>query len=393
MPVPRIPRASQSFRIVDTFTPTPTADATDLRFFPRGSQPESFQSQRKPAATTSRNMKMAVTIVGPGAGIHSNQKAWAALDQNPKLYMQVYGQSRGMYDRYPLGWPGGSPAPNLESLAEEMAASGVVETSQCLVLGSRGGQIVLPHLWSRFGDAIPPSIVINGGCALETPRQFVWPNDAVTLLVMGGQDYFRKPELTVEQYMKEARERVPKTNRFTAQLVVPDMGHIPEPFVLEAVLSHRVFAALKSWPFSASQFISTFQNILLELRGHGIKASLMYTAAPGRWMTLQLPQRPAAAPAPAPAAPAAPRVQQGTSTVAPASQSLRYRPHPSTTSAPPAPLYREVSERSPLQKARTMEFSRDQSFVPPLRYGAGPSYQPAFSKSLLLPVRSVVSVR
>jgi len=130
-----------------------------------------------------------------------------------------------------------------------------------LVLGSRGGQIVLPHLWSRFGDAIPPSIVINGGCALETPRQFVWPNDAVTLLVMGGQDYFRKPELTVEQYMKEARERVPKTNRFTAQLVVPDMGHIPEPFVLEAVLSHRVFAALKSWPFSASQFISTFQDV------------------------------------------------------------------------------------------------------------------------------------
>ena len=107
-------------------------------------------------------------------------QAWAALDQNPKLYMQVYGQSRceqktweqdfgqrlvrycwyfycsisllvsfpypyckkftsitgpkqnpsqgcprsipavrGMYDRYPLGWPGGSPAPNLVAWIDE----------------------------------------------------------------------------------------------------------------------------------------------------------------------------------------------------------------------------------------------------------------------------------
>lgn len=95
---------------------------------------------------------------------------------------------------------------------------------------------------------------------------------------------------------------------------------------------------------------SALQNEMMnlpQLRTFGLHVfrysqGLMYTAAPGRWMTLQLPQRPAAAPAPAPAAPTAPRVQQGTSTVAPASQSLRYRPHPSTTSAP---LYREVSER------------------------------------------------
>ncbi|CAL1157844.1 unnamed protein product, partial [Cladocopium goreaui] len=71
------------------------------------------RGSRNSGATTSRNMRLAVTIIGPGAGIHSNQEAWGALDQNPKLYLQVYGQSRGAYDRYPPSWPGGSPAPNL----------------------------------------------------------------------------------------------------------------------------------------------------------------------------------------------------------------------------------------------------------------------------------------
>lgn len=390
MPTPTLwgGRKQQSYRIVDTFTPT--ADPADLRFFPHdlqqgnrhgGEKPRGSVQKAKPrnsGATTSRNMRLAVTIIGPGAGIHSNQEAWGALDQNPKLYLQVYGQSRGAYDRYPPSWPGGSPAPNLESLAEELTSSGVVENSHCIVLGSRGRQIVLPHLWSRFGDAMPPAIVINGGCALETPRPIVWPKDVVTLLVMGGQEYFRKPEMSVEQYMNEARERVPKTNGFTAQLVVPDMGHIPEPKVLEAVLSHRVFVALKSWSFSPSQFIATFQTILLELRNHGINASLFYTAAPGRWMNLQLPQRP---PAPAPAwQPAVPQWQSR--------QPQRVAP------SPPAVQHREFSERSPLQKSRTQEFSsKGHSYVPPARSYAPPAAPMGYRGSLHMPTRSMISVR
>eukprot|EP00913_Durusdinium_trenchii_P030463 g28535.t1 len=134
-----------------------------------------------------------------------------------------------------------------------------------LVFGSRGGQVVLPFLWSKFGNEMPPSIVINGGCAFEMPRQPAWPKNAVTLLVMGGNDYFRKPEISVDQYMAEARERVPKHNRFTAQLVVPEMGHVADQPVLSSLLTEEVFLALKQWPSNPQPFYHTFQNILLKL--------------------------------------------------------------------------------------------------------------------------------
>lgn len=61
----------------------------------------------------------------------------------------------------------------------------------CLLFGSRGGQVVLPHVWRSLGDKTPPAVVINGGCSMGLPKPAAWPRGAVTLLLMGGQDNFR----------------------------------------------------------------------------------------------------------------------------------------------------------------------------------------------------------
>lgn len=392
-----------SARLVDS--PTPVAaelPAEPLRFFPgdgiRKAQ-TSTSSRRMTARSPTTQRKLAVTICGPGAGIQANQQAWASLDQNPRVYLQVFGQSRGHYDHYPLGWPGGVPSPNnLEFIAEELAKQGVVQNSDCLVFGSRGGQVVLPFLWSKFGNEMPPSIVINGGCAFEMPRQPAWPKNAVTLLVMGGNDYFRKPEISVDQYMAEARERVPKHNRFTAQLVVPEMGHVADQPVLSSLLTEEVFLALKQWPSNPQPFYHTFQNILLKLRQHRINASFFYTFAPGHWM--RMPER-------------IEQPEHLTRSRSPTKMLYSSIPRRQSPQSPQPQLYRELSERpripsysSPLnaqlnaQMARAREISPVRSYMPTKRRNSLQHPQSArsfvpinvFGASMRLPAHQTVVV-
>uniref|UniRef100_A0A7S2LZC6 Uncharacterized protein n=1 Tax=Zooxanthella nutricula TaxID=1333877 RepID=A0A7S2LZC6_9DINO len=205
-----------------------------------------------------------VTVIAPGAGTQCNALVYKELGLSPEFKVEIVGQSRAPYDRYPAQWPEGCQEPNLESFSRKVVENRVIDQSKWLILGSRGGQVVLPCLWEVYNDGIPPAIVVNGGCAMALPRRDgrappAWPERAVTFLLLGGQDYFKagceqeynaryanSREAPPFDYVRYTRKHAPKTNRTTAILYVAEMEHMPQAPLLALVLPHAL-RALANW--------------------------------------------------------------------------------------------------------------------------------------------------
>lgn len=82
----------------------------------------------------------------------------------------------------------------------------------CFIFGSRGGQVVLPILWRAVKD-VPPSVVLNGGCAMRLPGpQVEWPCGAVTVMLLGGKDFFRAG-VSRDDYLDTTCRCVPQWNQ------------------------------------------------------------------------------------------------------------------------------------------------------------------------------------
>jgi len=222
-----------------------------------------------------------VAVIAPGAGTRANGAVYADLGQDGGVCLEIVGQSGRLYDRYPATWPQGAPAPNLESFAKEVLSRGTAEQSDCLVLGSRGGQVVLPCLWRAKGPAIPPAIVINGGCAMSLPTDVHWPETAVTFLLLGGRDNFRG-SLSPREYVEDARSRVPRDNRTTALLYVHEMAHMPQVALLGAAL-RPMLAALLAWRTSVRAPTAEFERLVMALARGGWNGQLWYTVERGVW--------------------------------------------------------------------------------------------------------------
>jgi hypothetical protein len=214
-----------------------------------------------------------------------NAAVYEGLARKNGVSLQILGQARSNYDRYPPAWGNeGAPAPNLETFAMELASNGCLENADCLVLGSRGGQAVLPTLWQACGENVPPAIVMNGGCAMSLPIAVHWPENAVTFLLLGGQDYFRC-DLGLEEYLAEAKQRVPSANTTTAILLVHQMVHMPQSELLTAIL-FPMLCAIKSWKTSGRIPSDDFQTILLNLSKGNWSGKLTYKSASGNnWKT------------------------------------------------------------------------------------------------------------
>lgn len=176
-------------------------------------------------------------IVGPGAGIGGNSATFLTLARSPKYHVEVIGRSGRRYDCYPSGWEQGRQPPNLTSFGQEVASMKAVAFADCLIFGSRGGQVVLPELWRLLGNKVPPCLVFNGGCAMTNlpGRPVIWPDTAISFLLIGGQDYFRckKPR---EVYLNDTRKCVPERNCTTVILYVREMNHMPQEALLQAIL-------------------------------------------------------------------------------------------------------------------------------------------------------------
>eukprot|EP00933_Yihiella_yeosuensis_P046725 TRINITY_DN42334_c0_g1_i1.p1 TRINITY_DN42334_c0_g1~~TRINITY_DN42334_c0_g1_i1.p1 ORF type:complete len:433 (-),score=64.10 TRINITY_DN42334_c0_g1_i1:154-1452(-) len=234
----------------------------------------------------SRASRRNIAIIAPGAGTGHNGKVFDALSRSGRFKFEIIGQSRAVYDRYPESWPNGKSEPNLSSFAKEVLATDVTKRADCLLVGSRGGQVVLPEFWKAEGIAIPPTVVLNGGCAMSLPEGAAWPDTAVTFLLMGGQDHFRQ-HFSPAQYVANAKQHVPAANRTTAILFVNEMMHLPQGHLLAAVLPHMLMTSL-AWHNSRSESehppLRELHELLTELNRLGCwSGRLLWTSSPGVW--------------------------------------------------------------------------------------------------------------
>mmetsp|Transcript_41370 Transcript_41370/g.89458 ORF Transcript_41370/g.89458 Transcript_41370/m.89458 type:complete len:601 (+) Transcript_41370:252-2054(+) len=224
----------------------------------------------------------AVSVVAPGGGTGINGQVYADLGQDSQFTVDVVGRSRAPYDCYPEYWPNGESAPNLHSFAEDIVRQGWVEKTDLFIMGSRGGQVVLPVLWHHKGDRIPPVICINGGCAMHLPKPFRWPDAAVTFLLLGGDDYFRG-EATMEEYIMETQSQVPVGNGTTAILFVQEMQHMPQQALLRSILPIMLRTVLAWRDNNRRAPRDELRQLLSVLNHDGWSGRLLFTQSPGRW--------------------------------------------------------------------------------------------------------------
>lgn len=234
----------------------------------------------EPVGAASHLCKL-VSVIAPGGGTNANRSVYAELARSALLSVEIVGRARAEYDRYPEKFKGGKPAPNLESFAMDLLSQGTIAGTDCLVVGSRGGQVVLPTLWDKLGALAPPAVVINGGCAMKLPEAICWPDEAVTFLVMGGRDNFRS-KFSDEGYFADARARVPAGNATTAILYVREMEHMPQSPLLLATLQPAV-RALMMWKESGRAPAEDFHLIMASLAAGGFNGWLAHTVGRGEW--------------------------------------------------------------------------------------------------------------
>ncbi|CAK8986139.1 unnamed protein product [Durusdinium trenchii] len=224
----------------DTQVPRPRATAPH-----RAPSPTAGSAKVTPTTTratdASKPKRKRIIVVAPGAGTRANGQVYAELCQGASYKIEVLGHSMARYDRYPESWHHGAPAPNLSSFALEVVGDAML--ADCLVLGSRGGQVVLPKLWEAVGNALPPAVVINGGCAMNLPEVVAWPTEAVTFLLIGGCDHFRS-NMTPEEYLVSTQQCVPATNQSTALLYINEMEHMPQSHLFALILPHLLRVCL-----------------------------------------------------------------------------------------------------------------------------------------------------
>lgn len=232
---------------------------------------------------------LSVLVVAPGGGTGINSSVYSQLNCEDGFSVKILGKSRAPYDQYPAAWgAAGAPPPNLESFALELAARKCVDEADCLIVGSRGGQVVLPTLW-KVQENVPPTIVMNGGCAMSSlPIAVPWPDSAVSFLLIGGNDYFRG-HVPVKEYLQDTKKRVPSANRSTAILLVNEMAHMPPAHLLSSILSTMI-RAVTIWRSSGEAPLSDSQCLLAILRKGSWSGVLSFKGVPGdRWESEAFP--------------------------------------------------------------------------------------------------------
>lgn len=229
--------------------------------------------------STKLRLALRVTVVAPGAGTGLNGKVYEDLSKDKQFKVDICGKKGAKYDRYPEYWEHGAPPPNLETFAQDLLSQPLGDV---LVLGSRGGQVVLPHFWKALGDQIPPAVVINGGCAMNLPGPKIpWPSKAVTILLMGGQDFFRG-KMSSAEYLEMSKKCVNPQNSTTAMIYVRQMQHMPQKRLLELVLRPLLVAAM-AWKTSNKCPEEQLRDVQRALQAQSWSGVLLFTPAAGVW--------------------------------------------------------------------------------------------------------------
>lgn len=244
------------------------------------------KSESKTLNVTSLQHK--VTVFAPGAGTYANRAVYEEQGRPGSAWkLETLGAARTCYDQYPQCFPQGTTGPNLESVVvQDTLMQQTFLQSDCLIFGSRGGQVTLPTLWRLFGELVPPAVVLNGGCAMALPMAVSWPKTATTFLLLGGCDHFRG-SATPSEHLATAKGRVPAENRSTAILYIHEMLHMPQTQLLKLALP-LMLSALMSWKSSDSVPEQMLQQLVSVLGHAGWTGQLSYKTASGTWKDVPL---------------------------------------------------------------------------------------------------------
>jgi len=109
-----------------------------------------------------------------------------------------------------------------------------------------------------------------------------WPQNAVTILVLGGDDYFRAGT-PAREYVANAKRRVPRGNSSTAILFIMEMEHMPQPGLMGIMLKPLLLAATH-WKSSGRPPVDTLTDLWRELEGSGWNGQLSYLSSPDNWV-------------------------------------------------------------------------------------------------------------
>lgn len=121
---------------------------------------------------------------------------------------------------------------------------------------------------------------------MKLPSDVVWPDDAVTFLLIGGQDFFRGT-LSPEQYLIDIKSRVPTSNGTTGILYVREMQHMPQASLLQFTLP-LMLKVLQFWGDGRKDSIdNVLQALLAALASAGWSGELHFTRDPNVWVELE----------------------------------------------------------------------------------------------------------
>ena len=184
-----------------------------------------------------------------------------------------------------------------ERTAAQLVRARAVRSLDCLVCGSRGGQVTLLALW-QLGLRLP-AVVINGGCAREGVG-WTWPSGVPVVLLTAGLDFFNEHRDRFDGdgdaiYVRELWDAVPPESRATTAIVhLPGSEHHLQEETLRAMLPQLVAYAQSGLAAEATPTAA----------GLGVSEScLLVTAAfpSGIWLRAPSPAAQHAAPATPPA--------------------------------------------------------------------------------------------
>jgi hypothetical protein len=235
--------------------------------------------------------KKVVQVFGPGGGTFQCRDAFQAIDQDLQIAVEVVGSTFSFgapYDKYPDGHSG----PNHHTFAQSvidgtfqdyftpyvvpghapprLGAPGTpLLEAAALFFGSRGGQMVLPYMWSRVGDALPPVVIVNAGpTQANIPFAEYWPPNAIVfLLVCGSDETFKNQQTAPEEYFRQTLSGVPTNSARTAVLFVKELFHMPDDELMMKVYPHMTKSVIE-WKEAGEPNTNRFQRMVETISSH-----------------------------------------------------------------------------------------------------------------------------
>lgn len=198
--------------------------------------------------------KKNIIIILPGSSYFTLKNTYRNLEKYYNIILLGHSCIGSGYDRYPPYWENGTNSFNLIDMTTsdevfnpitQQVELGIaknikkiLETNDihCIVCGSRGGQVILPTLWTLGIDI--PSVILNGGC-INSPCLYKLPESRVVLSTF-GKDYFptSNPEISIEAI---------NDNKFSNKTILVHSyfeSHRPNDDYLKNLLPHLINAAI-----------------------------------------------------------------------------------------------------------------------------------------------------